>query len=274
MIKHYSEIFPARISTYSEPFFGGGAMFVHVMKNHQPKKVVINDVNEDIMRIYQMIRDSRESFEDHLRRYEEVFMGLSKPDRKKYYYDVRNTHAYDYQSMSSEEEAATLYFLMKTGFNGIYQLNKNTNGRYGTPSGLLNQKTEVYDKGVVDWWHNVLQSVELRVGDWKDAVLMDGFVFMDPPYRDSFADYGHGFSDESLKELISVGEQCKDVLICNRESNDGFFENNRGELKMKKFDIVYTAGRRKKEESGYEAKKAVEVVLYKSHQECVGRLPL
>ena len=37
--------------------------------------------------------------------------------------------------------------------------------------------------------HNVLST-----GDWRDSVNDDdnGFFFFDPPYRDSFADYGNG----------------------------------------------------------------------------------
>jgi len=265
-IKYYSEIFPARISKYSEPFFGGGAMFLHVMKEYQPEEVVINDLNKDVIRIYECVRGSYDEFLRILSEYEEDYLGLEKPQRKEYYYNLRNAHAYDYESWATEKEAATLYFLMKTGFNGIYQVNKNTNGRYGTPSGLLNQRGSVFDRRVLKYWNEALQGVKILSGDWRDAVMEDGFVFMDPPYRDSFADYGNSFSDEDLKDLISVAETCESVMLCNRESGDGFFETNRGKLEMKKFDITYTAGRRKRVEGGYKAKKAVEVVLYKKNQ--------
>jgi DNA adenine methylase len=50
------------------------------------------------------------------------------------------------------------------------QLNINTNNRYGTPSGLLNQRTKVYDKDVVEWWNKALQNTQILSGDWKDSV--------------------------------------------------------------------------------------------------------
>ncbi len=59
---------------------------------------------------------------------------------------------------------------MKTGFNGIFQINQNTNGRYGTPSGLLNQKKEVYNRDVIKWWHDVLQKTDIFSCDWKEVV--------------------------------------------------------------------------------------------------------
>ena len=42
---------------------------------------------------------------------------------------------------------------MKTGFNGVWQVNRNTNNKFGTPFGLGNQKTKVYDRDVLNWWH-------------------------------------------------------------------------------------------------------------------------
>lgn len=278
VIKHYSELIPKNVESYCEPFFGGGAMFLHIRATQSPSKVVLNDINVDVMRIYEMVRDSLSDFERHLISLEEDYLKLEKSERKKYFYSLRHSHAYDYESWSSEKEAATLYFLMKTGFNGIYQLNRNTNGRYGTPCGLLNQKTEVFSRENLKDWHEALQGVSLMVGDWRNAIDKEGFVFLDPPYRDSFTSYGQVFSDDDLRDLIDVASECESVLLCNRESEDGFFERERGVLSMKKFNVTYTAGRRKATENGFEAKPAVEVVLYHERQKrmelCNGVLPI
>ena len=39
MLKHYLPIMPKQVDTYVEPFFGGGAMFCHIVQNYQPKKL-------------------------------------------------------------------------------------------------------------------------------------------------------------------------------------------------------------------------------------------
>jgi DNA adenine methylase len=62
MLKHYLPIMPKQVDTYVEPFFGGGAMFCHIVQNYQPKKLVINDVNADIVRIYNSIKNNLPEF--------------------------------------------------------------------------------------------------------------------------------------------------------------------------------------------------------------------
>lgn len=274
MLKHYLPLMPNDVDTYCEPFFGGGAVFVHVVKTYNPRKMVINDINEDLIRIYRSIKSNLPEFTNRVDELESQYIPMTKDDRKKFYYEVRHTHAWDYKGWSEPHESATLYFLMKTGFNGIYQLNKNTNGRYGTPSGLLNQKDKVYDRDVINWWHHALQRTEILSGDWKDAVVGlpdDTFYYFDPPYRESFADYGNGFSDESLIELIDFCDSRTNVMLANRDDED-WWKDKRRSLFHINIPVTYTAGRRKKTEDGYEAKQAQEILLYKIEEQGVSNL--
>jgi DNA adenine methylase len=257
---------PKKVNTYCEPFFGGGAMYIHVIEKYAPKELIINDVNSDIVRIYKTIKSDCDNFISILDELSQEYLPLTKAERKKYYYSLRHKHAYDYVFWDSTKEAAILYFLMKTGFNGIYQVNINTKNRYGTPSGLLNQKDKVYDKEVVEWWNKSLQHTQILSGDWKDCVSYiedkeDNFTFLDPPYRGSFTSYGQEFGDDKQNELISYvqGQKQSTVFLCNRDINDGFYDDIN--LKIDKFDITYTAGRRKKTEDGFEAKPATELLI-------------
>ena len=266
VLKHYAPFIPTSFNTYYEPFFGGGAMFIHVMNNHKPNNVFINDINKDIISIYSCIKENYDEFIQRLNELEEQYIPLCKDDRKKMYFDVRHQHAYDYESWSKPYESATLYFLMKTGFNGVYQLNKNTNGRYGTPSGLLNQKTEVYDRLVVKWWHDALQFATITSTDWYNSVTdnEDAFFFFDPPYRSSFADYGNGFDDNALIKLIDFCDNQNKVFLANR-ADDDWFDGKCKSLNTHYFNITYTVGRRKKTNDGYLAKPAREILLYKTN---------
>jgi DNA adenine methylase len=262
MLKHYLPLMPNSVDTYCEPFFGGGAMFIHVMKTYKPSKSYINDINPDITRIYRMIKEHHDEFVDVVSSYEKDYLPLSKDDRKKFYFDLRHEHGWNYEGWNEVYEAATLYFLMKTGFNGIYQLNKNTNGRYGTPSGLLNQKDRVFDRDVLKWWNETLQTTTITSTDWYKAVEnVDGFFFFDPPYRDSFADYGNGFSDDDLLKLIDFSKDKENVFLSNRADDDWFETRTQG-MSYEYFPVTYTAGRRKKTEDGYEAKSSREILLY------------
>jgi DNA adenine methylase len=271
VLKHYAPFMPTSFNTYYEPFFGGGAMFIHVMNHYKPKNVFINDINQDIVSIYRCIKENYDEFIQRLNDLESQYIPLPTDERKKLYYEVRNHHAWDYESWSKPYESATLYFLMKTGFNGVYQLNHNTNGRYGTPSGLLNQKTEVYDRSVVKWWNDALQNATISSGDWGDCVKDDpnAFFFFDPPYRDSFADYGNAFGDDDLHKLINFCDRQSMVFLANR-ADDEWFNGKSKSLNTHYFNITYTAGRRKKTEDGYAAKSAREILLYKTDRILLG----
>ena len=132
MIKHYDKILPkpvigVSIEEYIEPFFGGGGMFVHMMNKYKPKRVYINDINKDVMSIYQCVKDNYEEFIERVEELEKEYIPKDKEGRRKFFFDVRHAHAFDYEDWSKPYESGTLYFLMKTAFTGIYLINKNTN---------------------------------------------------------------------------------------------------------------------------------------------------
>ena len=282
LLKHYAPHWPKDVKTYSEPFFGGGAVFIYMVNNYALDEVWINDVNKDLIRIYNSIQNECDSFIKIVNRYELKYIQLDGPtkentykdedtkvrhhcDRWKYFMEVRHEHAFDYKKWTSVEESATLYFLMKVGFNGIYQLNKNTNNRYGTPPGLMNQKDKVYDKDNVLEWHHALNSTKVNLSskDWSEVPLGD-FTFYDPPYRGSFTSYGTSFPDSETTKLIEVTKNNDNVWLTNRDIGDGFFDDIAGCDKIS-FDVTYTAGRRKKHEDGtFTAKKATEILLKKA----------
>ena len=262
MLKYHTPLLPQKIESYSEPFFGGGAMFLHVMENFAPTTVHINDTNESIINIYRAIKDDPEAFCNAVDVFQSVYIPLDKQGRKDYYFKVRHQHAYDYAIWSPDFSAAVLYFLMKTSFNGIWQINANTNGRYGTPAGLLNHKDVVYDRDNVFAWHRLLQNVTIHSGDYSQCPTSD-FNYFDPPYRDSFTTYSTAWNDDDTERLLTYVKSIDaNVMLCNRCDGSSFFDDRAGDLSIARFPVTYTAGRRKKTEQGFEAKPATEILLY------------
>lgn len=263
MIKNYLPILPEKVTVYSEPFFGGGAMYLYVQERYKPEKAYINDTNEGIIEIYKSIKNNLEEFIDILKKFDQKYIPMDIKSRKAFYYEVRKRHAYDYMNWSKVRESATLYFLMKTGFNGIWQINKNTNNRFGTPSGLLNQKESCFDFDNIRKWNELLQNTEIICGDWKNCPTGD-FTFMDPPYRDSFTTYGTGWGDTECDDLVKTAQNITGlVFLCNRDDGSDFFELRKGSFQIHKFPITYTAGRRKNVDGTFEAKKATEILMVK-----------
>jgi len=260
--------------TFVEPFFGGGAMMVHIYENNPTvKKFIINDINAEIVGLYRAIKTDVANFTARMDTLEAQYLPLAKADRKKYYYALREQYMKHWTQWNATDEAAALYFLMKTGFNGIWQTNLQSNGRFGTPSGLLNQTTKVYDKDNVLEWNVFLQKVDIYCGDWAacaDEAEGRTFFFFDPPYRDSFTQYGQIFDDNAHIALIDFCKQTDQagnfVFYCNRDAGDSFYTQNQGQLDIAYYNVTYTAGRRKqtKTEDGvtHTAKSAREILLY------------
>jgi DNA adenine methylase len=271
LLKKYKErdVMPESFDTYVEPFMGAGAMFVWAYEQNPNARFVLNDYNTAIMNIYTVIRDDCDAFMKRMDILSEAYLPLTKEKRKEFYYALRTEHAFDYEKWNQTEEAATLYFLMKTGFNGIWQINKNTNNRFGTPSGLLDQKDKVYDKDNVQEWHLALQHCKLMTGDFGETigeVNENSFVFLDPPYRGSFTQYGVDFDDEMQNRVINFLNDSTNAgayaIMSNRDVGDGFFESRHGMNRLIYFDVTYTAGRRKKNADGtHSAKKAREILM-------------
>jgi DNA adenine methylase len=271
LLKKYKErdVMPESFDTYVEPFMGAGAMFVWAYEQNPNARFVLNDYNTAIMNIYTVIRDDCDAFMKRMDILSEAYLPLTKEKRKEFYYALRTEHAFDYEKWNQTEEAATLYFLMKTGFNGIWQINKNTNNRFGTPSGLLDQKDKVYDKDNVQEWHLALQHCKLMTGDFGETigeVNENSFVFLDPPYRGSFTQYGVDFDDEMQNRVINFLNDSTNAgayaIMSNRDVGDGFFESRTGNNRLIYFDVTYTAGRRKKNADGtHSAKKAREILM-------------
>ena len=135
---------------------------------------------------------------------------------------------------------------------------------------MLDQTTKVYDKDNVLEWNVFLQKVTICSGDWSECVkLATGktFFFFDPPYRDSFTQYGQVFGDDKHLDLIDFCKTADNlghlVMYCNRDAGDTFYTDNQGQLGIEYYDITYTAGRRSTNKDGTkEAKVAKEILLY------------
>lgn len=262
LIKKYAPYFPepSSFSTYVEPFFGGGAIFGSIAGKFQGD-LVINDSNGYLMDIFRELRDGPKDLERDLRNVlKAVLAGQTKDDRKRVYYE-------QLESYWQTERPGELLALMKLGFNGIWQSNRKANGRFATPAGLLNQidADAVVSKMDLNGWHHTLQATTIYSGDYSEVAFdpEGALVYLDPPYRDSFTTYDTDFGDREQKQVVeyakSLAENGATVLFANRHvEGDRFFEELMPDAEFHSFDVTYTAGRRKRVENGFEAKRARE----------------
>ena len=58
LIKQFKSYLPKKISRYLEPFVGGGAVAFYVTKNYKPKEIILSDTNEELINLYNVVKDN------------------------------------------------------------------------------------------------------------------------------------------------------------------------------------------------------------------------
>lgn len=266
LLKHYAPIWPeGRFTQYVEPFFGGGAVFSWLKTFDPSMKASLGDINEELIMVLQAVKTDYGAFIQKVDGYLKAYLVIpveDKPARKAYFYTLREKYW-----AKKDIDAPLLYVLMRLGFNGIWQTCKASNGRFGTPAGLLNHKSieQVYSRADLKSWSEMLEAAYIQAGSYETLKFnpAGALVYLDPPYRDSFTTYGTGFNDDAQRKLVgwALEQSAKGatVLLANRHvEGESFFEDLLPTAEFHYFDVIYTAGRRKRVEGGFEAKPARE----------------
>ena len=205
LLDKITPMFPKRMTTYCEPFLGGGAVLFAV----QPKNAIINDLNTDLMLVYEVIRDDVEMLIAELEKHEntsEYFYKLRDLDRDKA----------SYRSMSRIEKASRIIYLNKTCYNGLFRV--NAAGEFNSPFGHY-KNPSIVNAPVLRAVNKFLvaNNIQLFNEDFETTlqrIPRGGFVYLDPPYDPvsdtaSFTGYNSGgFGKEDQVRL----KQCCDAL--------------------------------------------------------------
>lgn len=227
--------------TYIEPFVGSGAVLFWVL-NHFPnlKKAVINDINEDLIHTYQTIADRPNELISILQVLQNEYHALegNEDGKKNYYYQKRAL--YNARKEEQSGQAALFIFLNRTGFNGLYRVNRKN--EFNVPMGDYKKPT-ICDRGNILAVSEALQKVEMLCGDFEQTLNYadnNSLFYFDPPYKplnetSSFNTYAkEGFNDSEqvrLKNFCSKLDILKHTWILSNsdvkgtDDNDNFFDD-------------------------------------------------
>lgn len=198
-------LFPSQFSSYCEPFLGGGAVLFKL----QPSVAYVNDINSDLIEMYEVIRDN----------VEELIMALSEhPNEESHFYSVRDwdRNKKFYENLTKVERAARIIYLNKTCYNGLFRVNNA--GEFNSPFGhyknpnIINAPTL---KAVSSYFQNAqLTFSNVDYSEVLINVTKGTFVYLDPPYDPisstaNFTGYSKGGFDHS--EQIRLRECCDDL---------------------------------------------------------------
>jgi DNA adenine methylase len=203
------ELMPPTYNKYYEPFAGGLAVLLEL----NPTNSTINDINPELINVYQQIRDHVDDVISHLSKYDKQHEMWSEP--KDYYYRVReyfNTEL----GTNTAKQAARFIYLNKHCFNGLYRV--NSKGEFNVPfNGKLSGRS--YDPDHLHELSSRLKNTSILNVDFeiavKDASVGD-FVYFDPPYDKDEGIQTGGFvayqkDGWTIDDLIKLRRVCDEL---------------------------------------------------------------
>lgn len=264
MLRRY---YPRDFGAYYEPFLGSGAVFFDLQAAGLlgDRPVVLSDTNRDIVGCYLAIRDHLERLIGYLRR---LAAGHAAHGAE-HYYDVRDQqfnptrqrlyarHQGVMPSRYPTELAAMFIYLNRTGYNGLFRLNRR--GGFNVPAGRYTNP-RICDVDTLHRVHEALGRTGVTVRhasfDHVGACAQPGdFLYFDPPYAPlsataRFTAYtADGFDDQAQERLQRLlvalaGRGCQ-VLLSNSSAPMilSLYED-RPEVRAAGLDVVQVPARR------------------------------
>jgi DNA adenine methylase len=209
LLPHLLRHAPRTFGRYFEPFVGGGALFFAL----RPPRATLADVNERLIRAYRGVAGGVDEVMRLLREY---------PYEADFFYRMR---AREIDPGKDAEVAAWFIYLNKTGYNGLYRVNRKN--RFNVPFGRYENPT-VCDEPTLRACAAALAGKTLVVDDFEAATSgarRGDFVYFDPPYAplsatSSFTSYtSSGFGPREQARLRDVALRLKKrgvkVLLSN-----------------------------------------------------------
>ena len=195
---------PKSISTYYEPFLGGGAVWFEL----QPKTYVVNDINSEMINVYRTIQTDVDALIAELKQFrneEETFYQVREQDRSP-----------EFQNLSSVQRAARIIFLNKTCFNGLFRV--NSQGFFNVPFGRY-KNPDITNEATLRAVNSYLKKAkgEIRNVDFAEAVAdaqPGSFIYLDPPYdpvSDSSSFTGYTLDGFGRQEQERLKRLCDDL---------------------------------------------------------------
>ncbi len=223
--------------TYVEPFVGSGAILFWILNNFpNVEKVIINDINSDLINVYEVIRANPNELISVLKDFQNKFHDLQnkETEKKNYYYEKREQ--YNNRNTDKITQAALFIFLNRTCFNGLYRVNKSN--LFNVPMGSYKQPRICDEKNIVAV-SKALQKVEILNGDFEKILPFaneNSFFYLDPPYKplsvtSNFNSYAENeFNDEEQIRLrdfcVKLDAQKSKWILSNSDVQDDNFLDN------------------------------------------------
>ncbi|MBX3221977.1 MAG: DNA adenine methylase [Labilithrix sp.] len=198
LLEQMTPLLPRAWNRYFEPFVGGAALFFDQRTRRPDMPAFLSDVNAELVSCYVAVRDEVDAVLDAL---------AAHVYESDHYYEVRARKPAD---LAPAERAARTIFLNKTGYNGLYRVNRS--GQFNVPFGRFT-KPLFRDVENLHACSRALSGVSIEHGDFSlvlERAKKGDFVYFDPPYvpvsptSDFTAYIPGGFGEKEQRKLAEA----------------------------------------------------------------------
>lgn len=223
-------IAPPSYGRYLEPFMGSAALFFEL----RPSNASLSDANRELVICFQQVAEDPEKI-----------MALldEMPNNRDFYNKER---ALDVETLSDAERAARVIYLNKTGFRGLWRVNRK--GGFNVPYGEYDRP--YYNRATLVAASASLAGADIRHRDFTESLKQaqsGDWVYLDPPYipLSEFSDFkrytSEQFGEEDQHRLAAAMSDASDRGVYVTMTNS---DTPLAREIFKKFDVARMATRR------------------------------
>lgn len=210
---------PKKYNNYIEPFLWWWAVLFDLM----PKNAFVNDINSELINLYETIRDDVDVLIEHLRRHKNDSV---------YFYKIRwlDRIPEEFSKLTKVEKASRIIYLNKTCFNWLFRV--NSQWQFNSPFWRY-KNPNIINEEVLRTVSTFLNQNNIQFFSWTFSSMLTyinegDFVYLDPPYypisdTSSFTWYTLDWfwkeDQESLKEFCDlIGKKWAYFLLSNSDT--------------------------------------------------------
>lgn len=261
-----------KVSTYIEPFAGSLGSFFHIIEMIEADKIILNDINPKMTNIFQQIKENPQEVAHEYCNLEMMFLSLLPEgltgdigaenrhlliDAHDLYLSVRQ---YINQADLTSYHAAAMIFVLNHNFSGVYRESKE--GDFNTSFRWEAKRIDIVQMSALIYEvHTILSTKNVEIYTMDVFQLLhqyndpDTFIYLDPPYVDSTAEYVADSFDLSLHNQIKL-------IHMTNKYNYVMYSNHHHEAFASFFDH-YVNFYRTNKVSQKPSKKPAEIMAYK-----------
>ena len=221
LMKQLVGLFPKEVSSFYEPFVGGGTVFLNI----QADKYFLNDNDKNLINIHRFLVGSSNNpglffkdVEKIIKKYrlsrsykEDIIPSSLKKEWKKTYFARFNKEGYEKLRVcvnkNIKNDPLILYVLLIYGFNRMLRFNGG--GKFNLPVGNVDFNKNVVNalNGYFDFTRDkkiALSSKDFRTYFTGRKYGKNDFVYLDPPYLITASEYNKRWDQKAEADLLKT----------------------------------------------------------------------